>query len=63
MHFDEKFEPHACSNCGKLHTCTGNMNCWCVDIEIPEHVQDYIMACYEGCLCRECILLLMEKMK
>lgn len=60
---NNKFEPHSCAKCGKLHTCTGNYNCWCVSIEIPEQIQDYIMACYDGCLCKACIKELLETYK
>ena len=52
---NHKYEPHECANCGRLMQCTGDMNCWCISIEIPEEVQDYIAATFEGCLCKECI--------
>ena len=52
---NEKFEPRQCANCGDLFTCRGDMHCWCVRIEVPEKVQDYIAACFDGCLCEKCI--------
>jgi len=57
-----KYEPHACARCGKLHTCTGTYRCWCTQVEIPENVRDYIMACFDGCLCPDCVRELVETM-
>ncbi len=51
----EKFEPRECPNCGDLFTCRGDMHCWCVKVSVPANIQDYIAACFDGCLCEECI--------
>lgn len=51
----EKFEPRECAKCGDLFTCRGDMHCWCVKIEVPAKVQDYIAACFDGYLCEKCI--------
>ncbi|HKJ42968.1 MAG TPA: cysteine-rich CWC family protein [Sunxiuqinia sp.] len=50
-----KHEPSECAKCGRLITCTGNIDCPCAVIEIPELVQDFIAATYDGCLCNRCI--------
>ncbi len=50
-----KFEPRECPNCGALFNCTGDANCWCLSLHIPEKVQDYITATFDGCLCEKCI--------
>ncbi len=57
----EKFEPRECANCGELFSCTGDMNCWCVTMDVPAKVQDYIAACFDSCLCEKCIRALIEK--
>lgn len=56
-----KYVPCECPKCGKLFTCTGDVNCWCMEIKIPGKVKDYISARFEGCLCKECILKLIEE--
>ncbi|WP_319500238.1 cysteine-rich CWC family protein [uncultured Draconibacterium sp.] len=55
MEHNPKYEPHACAKCGNLHTCTGNYHCWCAQADMPDKVRDYIMACFDGCLCPKCI--------
>ncbi len=62
MVMSEKYEPRECANCGALIVCTGDMNCWCIDVEIPEKVQDYIAACFDGCLCKNCIKQLIDEL-
>lgn len=56
-----KFEPRECPNCGALFNCTGDANCWCLSLHIPEKVQDYIAATFDGCLCEKCIRVLIVK--
>ncbi len=50
-----KYEQRDCPRCGKPVACTGGMDCWCLSLEIPEKIQDYIAATYDGCLCNNCI--------
>ncbi len=50
-----KYAPKECPRCGRLLVCTGNIDCWCFEITIPETTRDYIAGFYEGCLCPECI--------
>lgn len=56
-----KHELHSCPNCGKEVECTGDFSCWCIQLTIPEKAQDYIAATFDGCLCRECILEIVER--
>ena len=57
----KKYEPKECPRCNKNVVCTGDMNCWCLSIKIPELVQEHMTSRYEGCLCRECIEDLCKK--
>ncbi|MGE4587491.1 MAG: cysteine-rich CWC family protein [Mangrovibacterium sp.] len=59
----ENYEQRDCPRCGKPVMCTGNTGCWCLSVKIPEPVQDYIVARYDGCLCKDCILELIEQTK
>lgn len=58
----KNYEAPSCDNCGAEMTCFGDLNCECADIIIPEHVNDFIAASYDRCLCRKCIFELIEKM-
>jgi hypothetical protein len=58
-----KYEEKDCPRCGRPVICTGNMNCWCLSLEIPETVQDYIAATFDGCLCKTCILELIDQLQ
>ncbi|TDN99882.1 cysteine-rich CWC family protein [Sunxiuqinia elliptica] len=60
---NNKYEEHECANCGCLMECTGSVNCWCLELTIPEEVQDFIAASFDGCLCRNCIAEMIEKIK
>jgi len=48
-----KYEERDCPRCGKQMFCTGDMNCWCLSIEISGKVEDYIAATFDGCLCKD----------
>jgi hypothetical protein len=50
-----KYDPKQCSRCDKNFICTGNSNCPCLDIQIPEKLLDYIADHFDGCLCPDCI--------
>ncbi len=52
---NSKYDPKSCSRCGKNFICTGNSNCPCLDILIPEKLLDSIADYYEDCLCLDCI--------
>jgi hypothetical protein len=60
---DDKYESRECPRCGELFSCTGDLNCWCLDIEIPEYVREYISRYYEGCLCLKCLNELKKTLK
>ncbi len=57
-----KYEERDCPRCGKPVRCTGDLNCWCLSVKIPEKVQDYIAATFDGCLCKDCIMELIGQM-
>ncbi|WP_430974135.1 cysteine-rich CWC family protein [Sunxiuqinia rutila] len=52
---NNKYEKHACANCGQLIECTRSLSCQCQQITIPETAQDFIAASFDGCLCLACI--------
>ena len=62
-HIYSKYEQRDCPRCGKPVMCTGNTDCWCLSVKIPEHVQDYIAVRFDRCLCKDCILKLIEQIK
>jgi len=55
------YEAQTCENCGSDVHCHGDLNCECADLIIPEHVQDFIGATFDRCLCRKCILKLIAE--
>ncbi len=61
METSNKFEPKICPRCGAMVPCTGDLNCWCMKVEVPEKVLDYISATYDGCLCRSCLEKIIEE--
>jgi len=60
---NRKHELRECPRCGQLFPCTGDLNCWCMDVEIPGYVQEYLSRYYEKCLCRKCLDELKEVLK
>lgn len=44
-----------CPRCSKSFICSMHMHCWCVDVIIPDKVQEYISALYNDCLCKSCL--------
>ena len=57
------YEAQTCGNCGREINCCGDLNCECADLNIPEQVQNFIGASFDGCLCRTCILKLVHEME
>lgn len=44
-----------CPRCGKLFTCSEDMNCWCITYIMPDRVREYVASHFEGCVCRDCL--------
>jgi hypothetical protein len=60
---EQKYVARNCPKCGNQFVCTGDSNCWCMEIVIPKKVQDYIASHFEECLCKECIFELIKKLE
>lgn len=50
-----KYESRECARCHRMHSCTLNIHCSCMDAEITEKILDQISCHYNDCLCSECL--------
>lgn len=56
-----KFKDTDCPRCGNSFTCFLYRNCTCEEVEIPEDALDYIQLKYSECICRKCLLEMIEE--
>ena len=54
-----KYDPRECERCGKVHICTGTVQCPCFEVEINDKFLEYISSHFDECLCLTC----MEELK
>ncbi len=52
-----------CERCGNEFECLHSDHCWCLEVKIPEHVSQAIKNKYKDCLCRSCLLEIIERDK
>jgi len=53
-------EKKICPICGNDVGCTLNSSCWCFSVDVPLKVREYLSIEYEDCICKECLLELID---
>ncbi len=46
-----------CPSCHQSFDCRNDniLECWCLEVNIPPDLREYLASNFKGCLCRECI--------